>query len=402
MAKIFVSYSRGDRQFVDEFVPLLRRVYGNDSVWFDDDLTGGTDWWKMILAEISRCDLFVYLISNDALESPYCQDEFREALNQCKHVLPVIVRPRTIYPGRAPRDLQKVLKRIQYVDMSKGFKDHTAIAQLIAAVRQLLERDKPATPITLEPVLEPPPVDDSQLKKRPAVRAIILASVAIALLTALIIFVVLKPFSGNGNSPTTSPTEIASVTDIEQIMPDMAELDLSSPPFTPNTFIGQTRDLDELVALLESAGRTTLASITQTTGEQDGLVAQVVRAWDTGSTCPVESESIYEFQVLVIVFEDDLGARSHLYRPELYNAQIESGTFEEFRLEEDDGVFATGVPLGQTCENARVYTKLIPYGRFLLATMVSVSPESDENAIVAMLDRTNAFLKLRIENAHLG
>ena len=93
MARIFISYSRADRPFVDDLVLLLRRVYGHDGLWYDDDIHGGEDWWQTILAEIAACELFVYLISNDSLASPYCQAEMREALRLRKQILPVIVRP---------------------------------------------------------------------------------------------------------------------------------------------------------------------------------------------------------------------------------------------------------------------------------------------------------------------
>ena len=92
MARIFISYSRSDRPFIDQFVPLIRRVYGNDSLWYDDDIHGGSNWWRMILTEIGKCDLFIYLISNESLESPYCQAELCEALRLKKQILPVIVR----------------------------------------------------------------------------------------------------------------------------------------------------------------------------------------------------------------------------------------------------------------------------------------------------------------------
>lgn len=139
MARIFVSYSRADRPFVENFVPLLRRVYGLDSVWYDDQIHGGADWWRMILDKVEDCQLFVYLISNESLASPYCLAEFREALRLQKAILPIIVRPRTHYPGEIADDLREVLQRIQYVDMSSGFKDSGTLAELYAAVHQLFQ-----------------------------------------------------------------------------------------------------------------------------------------------------------------------------------------------------------------------------------------------------------------------
>lgn len=92
MAQIFVSYSRSDRSFLDNFVPLIHKVYGNGSIWFDEDIHGGANWWQMIISEIKNCELFIYLISNESLESQYCQAELREALRLHKPILPIIVR----------------------------------------------------------------------------------------------------------------------------------------------------------------------------------------------------------------------------------------------------------------------------------------------------------------------
>lgn len=139
MAQIFISYSRADRQFLDNFVPLIRKVYGNDSLWYDDDIPCGVNWWNLILDEVGSCDLFIYLCSNDSLSSPYCQAEFKEALRLQKHILPVIVRPKTSYPGAASDDLKDILQNIQFVDMSSGFKDATTQAQLYGSIHRLLK-----------------------------------------------------------------------------------------------------------------------------------------------------------------------------------------------------------------------------------------------------------------------
>jgi hypothetical protein len=140
MARIFISYNRADRQFVDDLAPLLRRVYGHDSLWYDDDIHGGADWWHMILSEIAACELFVYLISNDSLASPYCQAEMREGLRLRKQILPVIVRPKTDYPGVMADDLKQILQDTQYVDMAQGVKDTNALTFLYASANRLLAK----------------------------------------------------------------------------------------------------------------------------------------------------------------------------------------------------------------------------------------------------------------------
>src|SRR5690606_12046817 len=121
-ARIFVSYSRADRPFVDQFVPLLRQFYKEEVIWFDLDILGGAGWWDTILNELSQCDVFVYLISNHALTSPYCQAEFREALLLQKLFLPLIIKP-SVDLRKAPEDIQKTLRATQWINISGLFRD---------------------------------------------------------------------------------------------------------------------------------------------------------------------------------------------------------------------------------------------------------------------------------------
>lgn len=151
MPRFFVSYSRADRRFVDDFIPLLEPVYGRDSVWFDDQIPGGVDWWEMILGEVRRCDIFIYLLSNDSLTSPYCQDECREALRLNKPILQVIARPKTEIKANLPDDLKGLLK-LQYVDLSKI--DLPANTKLHAAIRALEARLANNAAARPEPVVD--------------------------------------------------------------------------------------------------------------------------------------------------------------------------------------------------------------------------------------------------------
>lgn len=159
MAQLFISYSRSDRLFLDMFLPLIRKVYGNHSLWYDDDIPGGVDWWETICNEISNCKLFVYLVSNESLESSVCQKELRHALSLKKQILPVIVR-RLIptYPGNSPDDLQPILKKTQYVDLT-NMQDTTSIAKLYAAINQQIQLETTSMPPSTQSahVTVPPP-----------------------------------------------------------------------------------------------------------------------------------------------------------------------------------------------------------------------------------------------------
>ena len=110
--RFFISYSRADRFYVDHFIPLLLPVYGQGSVWFDEQIPGGIDWQQLILDEIGKCDIFLMLISNDALTSEFCQKECREAIRLNKPILPIVVRPKTDIGGHIADDLKIIVQKI--------------------------------------------------------------------------------------------------------------------------------------------------------------------------------------------------------------------------------------------------------------------------------------------------
>lgn len=157
MSHIFISYSRADKHFIDELMPLLNRTFADDKVWIDQDISGGVDWWKHILQAIAASDIFIYLLSNDSLESSHCQAEFSEALRLKKLCLPVIVRPKTEI-SKAPAKLEKEIRRREWVDMSGGFKDHKAITSLYAAINTLKKEIPVDVPKPLAPNPVSPPV----------------------------------------------------------------------------------------------------------------------------------------------------------------------------------------------------------------------------------------------------
>ena len=58
---IFVSYARQDQDKVRQIVEGFRVL--EHSVWFDEGLVGGEEWWDEILHRIRGCDVFVQVIS---------------------------------------------------------------------------------------------------------------------------------------------------------------------------------------------------------------------------------------------------------------------------------------------------------------------------------------------------
>ncbi len=152
MVKLFISYSRVDTAFAELIVERLRRVYGLPNVWYDDELHGGQRWWKAILEQIAACDVFVYLLSNDSVTSPYCQAEFAEALRLQKPVVTVQVRDKT--------RLSDELSEIQYVDMKRGLNDDN-LARLMGSVNKMAEAPKKRRALSSRPT-PLPSIPDSE------------------------------------------------------------------------------------------------------------------------------------------------------------------------------------------------------------------------------------------------
>jgi|GEM_PF-6454888 len=123
MEKIFISYSHVDIAFVKPLVERLSRHY---DVWYDRHLLGGDLWRQEIDNQIAVCDYFIFILTNEAVESPYCQQEFALARRFKKEIVPVLARART--------RLTPALEEYHYIDMSRGPDDLYAFDILLVTL----------------------------------------------------------------------------------------------------------------------------------------------------------------------------------------------------------------------------------------------------------------------------
>lgn len=159
MAQVFISYSRVDAAFVDVFIRRLQRAFPRLRIWYDQaphGLIGGGKWWDDILAAIAASDVFIYILSNESVNSLYCQAEFTEARRLQKRIITVQARDKT----RLTDDLDD----IQFIDMKSGVDDADAFPSLVAAVNLRLDEARKYRkarplwkPATSKPNKEPPP-----------------------------------------------------------------------------------------------------------------------------------------------------------------------------------------------------------------------------------------------------
>lgn len=138
--KIFLCYSRRDKPVCQKLVDVLQ----NYNVWYDYRIQGGEKWWQIILRQLNWCDTLIYLISQAAIESEYCQKEVQIAMELGKIIVPVLVRD----DGEIPSNLSD----IQYVDLRNGIDDIPNIVSLLNSLQnhERRLRKNPKTSLIME------------------------------------------------------------------------------------------------------------------------------------------------------------------------------------------------------------------------------------------------------------
>ncbi len=156
--KVFISYSKKNPEQVktlqDDLQVMLKSMFPKDSheIWFDRSLHVGHDWWASICEEIRNCDLFIFALSTDSLQSSACQQEWGYAAELRKRILPVWIAGETT----TPNDLAEPLRRIQYIDYRK--RDIPSYQQLQDGLAHLPNPVDPPNPLPPEPPVPTSPL----------------------------------------------------------------------------------------------------------------------------------------------------------------------------------------------------------------------------------------------------
>lgn len=144
MKRVFVSYSRRNLEAVTQLIQDLNAVGVN--TWHDQTLTGGQRWWDNILQNIRDCDMFVFALSPQSLDSEACKSELAYVAKLGKPILPVLIAE-----GVNVNLLSHPLAEIQVTDCRSG--DKQAVFALMKSI--FATNDAPALP---DPLPEPPTV----------------------------------------------------------------------------------------------------------------------------------------------------------------------------------------------------------------------------------------------------
>jgi hypothetical protein len=142
MGSIFISYDRDSRPIAITLAADVESL--GHTAWFDQEISGGLAWWDQILAQIRECDVFLFVLNPETLESVACKSEYLYAADLGKAILPVLVSDQVATDLLPPQ-----LSRIQFVDYRTS--DRDAAFRLARALNSI----PPAQP--LPEILPPPP-----------------------------------------------------------------------------------------------------------------------------------------------------------------------------------------------------------------------------------------------------
>jgi hypothetical protein len=134
-AKLFVSYSRKDRSFVERLSEALK-ASGQD-IWVDlQDIRPSEDWLNAIHSAIEGADAFVFVVSPDSVDpTSVCVQEIDHAVAHNKRIIPIVCRSVDTRAIRVPEPIGR-LNWVPFFD-ADGFE--LSVEKLVSAIETDLE-----------------------------------------------------------------------------------------------------------------------------------------------------------------------------------------------------------------------------------------------------------------------
>lgn len=138
---IFISYYHANQNDVRNLATNLERL--GYTTWYDRYLEGGQSWWNEILEQISKCSIFIILITSDSMRSEPCKAELHYAHQLKRFILPLMLE-NVNYDT-----LPATIRQLQIVDYQR--KDTDAAFGLMSALREHTSPIPLPTPLPTSP-----------------------------------------------------------------------------------------------------------------------------------------------------------------------------------------------------------------------------------------------------------
>ena len=85
---IFVSYAHKDKDIAYPFIEALQKRF---NVWYDDGIRLGSDYRRDIMNRLKSSSLFLFLVSNNSLNSDFCNKEIHFAETKGINFINIII-----------------------------------------------------------------------------------------------------------------------------------------------------------------------------------------------------------------------------------------------------------------------------------------------------------------------
>ena len=139
---VFISYSRGDGDYVAELVVRLHAE--GLSVWTDQGVRVGTQWVREIERQIIDCAAFVPVMSERSNDANWVDREIDLAEEQKKPIAPLLLSGRPFFR----------LRHLQYEDVRDR---NMPSAEFVSALRAMTEEGRQVSFRGRVPFPQPPP-----------------------------------------------------------------------------------------------------------------------------------------------------------------------------------------------------------------------------------------------------
>ncbi|MDJ0508904.1 MAG: TIR domain-containing protein [Crocosphaera sp.] len=117
--EVFISYSRSNSDFARQLNESLQKL--GKTTWFDQEsIPPGVYFKQEIYRGIENSDNFLFIISPNSVNSPYCNDEVEYAHSLNKRIITILYQP------VSSQDLNSILAKIQWIDFQKYGGDFNA------------------------------------------------------------------------------------------------------------------------------------------------------------------------------------------------------------------------------------------------------------------------------------
>jgi TIR domain len=185
MADIFISYARADREIAKVFADAFAAEEW--SVWWDPEISYGTQFDKVIEQEIARAKCVVVLWSNRSVESPWVRTEASDG-NQRRILVPIRIEA----DAKEPLEFRKV----QTAELAgwSGDRENPTYQKLLRDIRRIISAPAPGEEAHLRRVVDPRIASSAKPRRRLLLRlAYLSAPTLIALIVAAIGMRIYRP-----------------------------------------------------------------------------------------------------------------------------------------------------------------------------------------------------------------